>query len=58
MVKHGKPEMPKEVLEFFRQAGSRGGKAVHAKRTKAEQQRIARKAGKASGTARKAKGGK
>src|SRR5215470_9875246 len=58
MAKDNKPQLSKEALEFFRQAGSRGGKAAHAKRTEAEQRRIARKAGKASGKARKAKGGK
>jgi len=55
-----KPDIPKDVLKFFQQTGSVGGKARAEKYTKAELSEMGRKGGrpKGSGTKRAKKGAK
>jgi hypothetical protein len=58
-VKGKRPVIPKidyppDVLEFFRQAGAMGGKTRAKRLTREQRQASARKAGKASGAARRA----
>lgn len=48
-----KKRVPKELKEYFRSMGKAGGKSRMADLTEDERKELARKAGKASGAARK-----